>query len=65
MYPLEEETMKWRRLLFALAVIGFLGACGSPTIPRFPDPDPDEDNPDPDPPPTQGAILSSEGLFFV
>jgi hypothetical protein len=55
--------MKWSKQLFAVAVIVFLGACESPTIPRFPDAE--EEGEDPDPPPTQGSVLSVEGIFFA
>ena len=57
--------MKWYKQILAVAVIAFLGACESPTIPRYPDIEEETDKEDPDPPPTQGSILSSEGVFFL
>jgi hypothetical protein len=62
---LEEKTMKWRSLFFFFAVIGFLGACESPTVPRYPDAEDDTTEEDPKQPSTQGFILSVEGLYFV
>ncbi len=55
--------MKWSKQLFAVAVIVFLGACESPTTPRFPDDEEEEEDPDPDP--NQGSVLSVEGVFFA
>jgi hypothetical protein len=57
--------MKWRRLLFSLAVIAFLGACQSPTVPRYPDAEDDTEDQDPKDPKTQGFVLSADGLYFV
>lgn len=57
--------MKWYKQLFAVAVLAFLGACESPTIPRYPDIEEETQKEDPDPPPTQGSAFSAEGTILV
>ena len=59
------DSMKWYRMFLAVTVIGFLSACESPTVPRYPDPEDNTDTEDPDPPPTQGSLLSDQPVYWV